>query len=169
MAFDILLWWMVWRRLPISSDRSKKKSSGAGVLAGYGITDGYDNDLDDDDQERSRGIPSRTGLGKRGSIIEKFPTLGTPLTLFGGLITIPFWGYLNTPIALLEVMLSDLPHVMYHPPVATQEEMENRVIVSKQLREQIKKGGLRSVAGLNLNFNNIKKTDKSELMELKKR
>ena len=148
---------------------SKKKSTGAGILAGYGIADGYDDDVDNDDEERSRGIPSRTSIGKRGSIIEKFPSLGQPLVLFGGLITIPFWGYLNAPVALLEVMMSDLPHVMYHPnkPLSKEEE-ENRRIVSRHMNDVIKKEGI-SALGLNLNFDGKKVIDGDALLSDLKR
>jgi len=84
--------------------------------------------------------------------------------LFGGLITIPFWGYLNTPVALMEVMISDLPHVMYHPPKGgTKEEEENRLIVMRHQQELIKKGGL-SAVGVNLNFSK-KVINGNELIE----
>ena len=84
--------------------------------------------------------------------------------LFGGLLTIPFWGYLNTPVALMEVMISDLPHVMYHPPKGgTKEEEENRLIVMRHQHELIKKGGL-SAVGVNLNFSK-KVINGNELIE----
>ena len=77
------------------------------------------------------------------------------MVLFGGLITIPYWGYRTTPIALLEVMIADLPHVMYHyKEKFTEEQIENRRIVSKDMQNTIKKKGLMGIKDLNLNFNN---------------
>ena len=73
------------------------------------------------------------------------------------------WGYLNTPIALMEVMTSDLPHVMYHPPKATPEEEENRVIVMRDMREKIKNDGLAGV-GLHLDISNKKVINGNELI-----
>ena len=108
--------------------------------------------MDDDDEERSRGIPSRTGIGKRGSIIEKFPGLGEPLVLFGGLITIPFWGYLNTPVAYLDVMMSDLPHIQYnYKKVATREQEEDMLLISRKMQEDVKLKGLKKAANIKLN------------------
>lgn len=62
------------------------------------------------------------------------------------------WGYLNTPVALMEVMMSDQPHVMYHPPKPTLEQIENRAIIEEDLRRKIQQGGLRAIKKLNLNF-----------------
>lgn len=152
MAMDVLFRQLQRRGLSQNHHRSKKKSNGAGILVGYGVTDGYDDDMDDDDQKGSRGIPSRTGIGKRGSIIEKFPALGDPLVLFGGIITIPFWGYLNTPIALMDVMIADLPHVLYSPKRTSDEAEESRVIVSRNINEEIKKKGLANALGVSFNL-----------------
>jgi hypothetical protein len=157
-----LFWWLKWRLIYYfggynGEDYLKiiteaKKSNGAGVLVGYGISDGYDNDMDNDDEERSRSIPSRTGIGKRGSIIEKFPGLGQPLVLFGGLITIPYWGYLTTPIALMDVMIADLPHIQYNPKDnMTKQQEDDLMLLTKKEQEKIKKGGLAEL-GLNLEF-----------------
>lgn len=89
--------------------------------------------------------------------------------LFGGLITIPLWGYLNTPLALMEVMVSDLPHVMYHPPKGgTPEEEANRITIMHHQQELIKKGGL-SAVGVNLNFQKGKVIDGNALIEKLKR
>lgn len=68
----------------------------------------------------------------------------------------------------MEVMISDLPHVMYHPPRATKEEEENRVIIMRHQQEQIKKGGLAAV-GINLNFSPKKVINGDELLEKLKR
>ena len=107
--------------------------------------------MDDNDEERSRGIPSRTGLGKRGSTIEKFPALGEPVVLFGGLITIPFWGYRTTPIALMDIMVADLPHVQYNykKQISKQQE-DDLMLIAKNEQDKIKKKGLSAVIGPNL-------------------
>ena len=102
--------------------------------------------MDDDDEERSRGIPSRTGIGKRGSIIEKFPSLGEPLVLLGGLITIPFWGYLNTPVAYLDVMMADLPHIQYnYNKNATKQQEEDAMIITKKMQQEVKSKGIQGI------------------------
>jgi hypothetical protein len=102
--------------------------------------------MDDDDEERSRGIPSRTGIGKRGSIIEKFPSLGEPLVLFGGLITIPFWGYLNTPVAYLDVMMADLPHIQYnYKKNATKQQEEDAMLITKKMQQEVKSNGIQGI------------------------
>lgn len=108
--------------------------------------------MDDDDKERSRGIPSRTGIGKRGAIIEKFPALGNPLVLLGGFITIQFWGYLNTPIAMMDVMIADLPHVQYSHKRHTKEEEENRMVISRDINDKIKNKGLANAFGVSFNL-----------------
>lgn len=65
----------------------------------------------------------------------------------------------------MEVMISDLPHIMYHPPkYGTQAEQENRVIVMRDMREKIQKGGLGAV-GVNLSFSNKKAINGNELLE----
>lgn len=151
VAYDILFRRLQWRGLSKNHHGSKKKSNGAGILHGYGVYDGYDDDMDDDDEERSRGIPSRTGIGKRGSIIEKFPGLGNPLTLFGGLITIPFWGYLNTPVAYLDVMLADLPHIQYnYKKTATKQQEEDMLLVARKMKEDVGKKGLLGASKIKL-------------------
>ena len=56
----------------------------------------------------------------------------------------------------MEVMISDLPHVMYHPPKeASETEEQIRVDIARAQREKIKQGGLKAVAGLNLNFKKV--------------
>ena len=62
-------------------------------------------------------------------------------------------------------MISDLPHVMYHPPLGgTKEEEENRVIIMHDMQDKIKKGGLSAVTDLNLNFSKKKIIDGNELL-----
>ena len=104
--------------------------------------------MDDDDEKRSRSIPSRTKLGKRAAAIEKFPFLGQPLVLFGGLITIPFWTYNHTPAALIEVMLADLPRVEYiDPDKVTKEDIEEATRKTKAMQERVKSRGLGASLG----------------------
>lgn len=156
VALVVLFQQLQRRRLSQNHNRSKKKSNGAGILVGYGIADGYDNDMDDDDQKGSRGIPSRTGIGKKGAIIEKFPSLGNPLVLFGGIITIPFWGYLTTPLALMEVMMADLPHVQYnYKEKWSKQQEEDYLLVSRNMQREIKEKGLIGSQKLNLNFSKV--------------
>lgn len=70
----------------------------------------------------------------------------------------------------MDVMISDLPHVMYHPPKGgTKEEEENRLVIMHDMREKIKKGGLSAVKGLNLNFSSGKVINGNELIEKLKR
>ena len=143
-----------WRRLSPYCERSKKKSNGAGILSGYGITDEYASDMDSDDGEGSRGIPSRTRIGKKASVIEKFPILGEPLVLFGGLITIPFWGYRSLSIAYTDVMVADLPHVLYNTKERiTDEDVQKANELHKQLQER-KKNGVGLGLGSRFNLNN---------------
>lgn len=62
-------------------------------------------------------------------------------------------------------MISDLPHVMYHPPKGgTKEEEENRLIIMRAEQEKIKKGGLAAV-GVNLNFSKKKVINGNQLIE----
>lgn len=133
---------------------SKKKRSGAGVLSGYGILDDYGRYMDDDDEKRSRSIPSRTKLGKRAAIIEKFPFLGQSLSLFGGLVIIPFWVYDHTPIAVMEVMMADLPRVEYiDPDKITKQDLEEAKRKTIALQERVKKNGLGADLSKRLNTN----------------
>lgn len=105
--------------------------------------------MHDDDEERSRSIPARTKLGKIAAAIEKFPFLGTPLVLFGGLITVPFWGYRTTPLAMIDLMLSDLPRVEYGKDRITQQDIQEAKEKNIQLQERLKKG-----KGIGANLNN---------------
>lgn len=105
--------------------------------------------MHDDDEERSRSIPARTKLGKVASTLEKFPSLGTPLVLFGGLITVPFWGYRNTPLALIDLMLADMPRVEYGQDKITKRDIEEAKERNKVLQERISRTG-----GIGANLNN---------------
>lgn len=100
--------------------------------------------MDDDDEEGSRGIPSRTRIGKQAAIIEKFPSLGNPLVLFGGLITIPFWGYRNLSCAYIDIMLSDMPRIEYRKEKEEWSEDIQRAAYEKtnKMRQEIKQGAL---------------------------
>ena len=53
----------------------------------------------------------------------------------------------------MDVMVSDLPHIQYHPKnEITKEQEENRILIAKHEREQIKKHGLKGISGLKLGF-----------------
>lgn len=58
------------------------------------------------------------------------------------------WGYRNTPVALLEVMLSDLPRVVYNSGKITDNDIKEAEDRTKNLRERVKKHGL------GINFSN---------------
>lgn len=74
------------------------------------------------------------------------------MVLFGGLITIPFWGYRSLPIAMTELMLTDLPHIKYHnKETYTEEEQKMLIDISQDRQKKIKEGGLAAM-GLNLNL-----------------
>ncbi len=120
----------------------KKKSNGTAILSGYGILDDYERYMDNNDEERSRSIPSRTKLGKRAAAIEKFPSFGTPLILFGGLITIPFWGYRTTSMASIDVMLADLPRVEYGQEKITPADIRKAEERQRELVNRIKTAGI---------------------------
>jgi hypothetical protein len=96
--------------------------------------------MHDDDQERSRSIPARTKLGKRAAAIEKFPCLGTPLIAFCGLLTVPFWMYRQLPLALIDLMLTDLPRVEFGEEKITTADIEEAKIRDKKMKERIKNG-----------------------------
>lgn len=58
---------------------------------------------------------------------------------------------------MLDVMMSDLPRVDYNNKEQdsfTDEEQQDAYKKTQELQEQVKKGGLMSVKGLNLNLNN---------------
>ena len=86
--------------------------------------------------------------------VEKFPFLGQPLILFGGLITIPFWTYNHTPSAVIEVMMADLPRVEYiNPDKVTKEDIEEATRKSKAAQQRVKAHGLGANLGNRLNTN----------------
>ena len=74
----------------------------------YGVLSGYEDGLDEDDDEGSRAIPSRTNLGSESAFIEKYPG-------FGGYR----WGIRNfayrcqLTIPQIEIMGADTPHTLY--------------------------------------------------------
>lgn len=67
------------------------------------------------------------------------------MVLFGGLITVPFWGYRNTPLAMLEIMMSDLPRVAY----GKEQILEKEVKEAERKMEEMKKAKRKGL-GLNL-------------------
>jgi len=75
--------------------------------------------------------------------------------LFGGLITIPYWGYRNLSVAMTEIMLSDLPHIKYHnKETYTQEQQQMITDLSRDRQKKIKQNGLAGI-GLNLDFSKV--------------
>ena len=75
--------------------------------------------------------------------------------LFGGLITIPYWGYRNLSLAMTEIMLSDLPHIKYNnKETYTQEYQQMLTDLSRDRQNKIKKHGLAGI-GLNLDLSNV--------------
>ena len=76
-------------------------------MAGYGIIGGDDDKLEDDGEERSRTIPSRTYVGSIAAFGEKH---GWSLMPFLG---VRYWGYRNQSNALTELMIADSPHIDY--------------------------------------------------------
>ena len=80
--------------------------------------------------------------------------LGEPLVLFGGLITIPFWGYRSLSIAYTDVMVADLPHVLYNTKERiADEDIQKGNELHKQLQER-KKNGVGLGLGSRFNLNN---------------
>jgi len=77
-------------------------------LAAYGILGGYEDGFDEDDNEGSRAVPSRTSIGCEAAFIEKFPS-------YGGMK----WGIRNfayqckLTLPEIELMMADLPHTLY--------------------------------------------------------
>ena len=66
--------------------------------------------------------------------------------LLGGLITIPFWGYLNTPVAYLDVMMADLPHIQYnYNKNATKQQEEDAMIITKKMQQEVKSKGIQGI------------------------
>jgi hypothetical protein len=87
-------------------------------LEQYGILDGYEERLGEDDKGGSRAVPSRTSLGCEAAFIKEFPCYGDTRRFFFGLIEERNWTYrcvLTMP--QIELMQSDLPHTLYnHDP-----------------------------------------------------
>lgn len=48
--------------------------------------------------------------------------------------------------------MADLPHILYSKKKPTQEQEENRMIVSRDMNEQIKKKGLTGALGVSFNL-----------------
>lgn len=72
-----------------------------------------------------------------------------------------------TPIALTDIMISDLPHILYSKKEElSDEEIENRQIISHNMNEEIKKKGLMSVAGLNLGGFHFGKNEQSNAAQM---
>lgn len=72
-----------------------------------------------------------------------------------------------TPIALTDIMISDLPHILYSKKEElSDEEIDNRRVVEKHMNDEIKQGGLMSVAGLNLGGFHFGKNDQSNAAQM---
>ena len=81
----------------------------------YGILSGYEDGHDEDDEEGSRAIPSRTSFGNEAAFIKEFPCYGGTRRFLFGLVEVRNWAYrcvLTLP--QIELMQSDLPHTMYN-------------------------------------------------------
>ena len=74
------------------------------------------------------------------------------MVLFWGLITIPDWGYINTPCAMLELMMSDLPHIMYHPKKNDYDD-EQVKMMDEVRRAKLKNMQKKGLSGFGLKFN----------------
>lgn len=80
----------------------------------YGILSGYEDGYEEDDEDRSRAIPSRTSFGSEAAFIKEFPCYGGTRRFFFGLIEVRNWEYrcvLTLP--QIELMQSDLPHTLF--------------------------------------------------------
>ena len=80
----------------------------------YGVLSGYEDGHDEDDEEGSRAIPSRTSFGGEAAFIKEFPCYGGTRRFLFGLIEVRNWEYrcvLTLP--QIELMQSDLPHTLY--------------------------------------------------------
>lgn len=76
--------------------------------------------------------------------------------LFGGLITVPFWGYRTIPLATIDVMLADSPRVEYGDGnKITKEDIENARERDNKLKERLKSNG-----GIGANLSNQVNTNK---------
>ena len=127
--------------------------------------------MDDDDEEGSRGIPSRTRIGKKAALIEKFPYLGNDRFIFG--FRFPEYAYNETPLAKLDVMISDLPHVEYDKKKdpknekITQNKIDEAYKKSLEMREKLKSGGLGLDLGKQINMNHFIAKAKMESAKMK--
>jgi len=78
------------------------------------VLSGYEDGLDEDDEEGSRAIPSRTTFGCESAFIKEFPCYGGSRRYFFGLVTVRNWAYrCELTLPQIELMMSDLPHTLY--------------------------------------------------------
>lgn len=55
----------------------------------------------------------------------------------------------------MDIMMADLPHIQYHPNrSSSQEQEENRLVISRDIHKKIKTEGLKGVSGLKLSLKN---------------
>jgi hypothetical protein len=66
--------------------------------------------------------------------------------LFGGLVTIPFWGYLNSPIAYMNVMMADLPHIQYnYKKNVTKQQEDDAMLITRKMQQEVKSKGIQGI------------------------
>ena len=103
----------------------------------YGILNGYEDRLDEDDKGGSRAIPSRTSFGCESAFIKEFPCYGDTRRFFFGLIEERNWTYrcvLTMP--QIELMQSDLPHTLYnHDPKDKKSKTDTKVYSKADIDE----------------------------------
>lgn len=104
----------------------------------YGILDGYEDGLEEDDEKGSRAIPSRTSLGCESSFIEKYPIFGGYRF---GVRNFDYRWRLTLP--QIEVMMSDLPHTLYNmankkPKISDVEDAERKMREAYEKRRKEK-------------------------------
>lgn len=92
----------------------------------YGVLCGYEDGLEESDEEGSRAIPSRTSSGSRAAFIKEYPEYGKTRRFFFGLITEKFWGYrCELTLPEIEIMMADLPHTLYKDKLKKKEDKED--------------------------------------------
>ncbi len=53
---------------------------------------------------------------------------------------------------MMDVMIADLPHVLYSHKRHTKEEEENRMVISRDINDKIKNKGLANAFGVSFNL-----------------
>lgn len=102
----------------------------------YGILGGYEDGLDEDDDEGSRAIPSRTTLGSESAFIEKFPCYG------GFRFGIRNYAYrCRLTMPQIELMMADLPHTLFKKKhdKPTQSDVDEAMRLTMEAAERKRK------------------------------